>query len=90
MKFPREISRFIEVYGTEGTLFVPDPNCFGGPVRLFRPEDGTLREVPLMYDYPENSRALGLADMGQGHCHRPRSPLRLPADFPRAGDDRGL
>ncbi len=65
VKFPREISRFIEVYGTEGTLFVPDPNCFGGPVRLFRPEDGTLREVPLMYDYPENSRALGLADMAK-------------------------
>ena len=52
-----------EVYGTRGTLFVPDPNGFGGPVKLFRPEDGEVREVPLMYDYKENSRALGLDDM---------------------------
>ncbi|MBQ6645897.1 MAG: Gfo/Idh/MocA family oxidoreductase [Clostridia bacterium] len=52
-----------EIYGSRGTLFVPDPNGFGGPVKLFRPEDGEVREVPLMYDYKENSRALGLDDM---------------------------
>ena len=52
-----------EVYGSRGTLFVPDPNGFGGPVRLFRPEDGEIREIPLMYDYKNNSRALGLDDM---------------------------
>ena len=28
-----------EVYGTEGTLIVPDPNTFGGPVLLYRRED---------------------------------------------------
>ena len=33
-------SRF-EVYGTKGTLVVPDPNTFGGPVLLFRPEDAS-------------------------------------------------
>ena len=26
----------IEIYGSEGTLQVPDPNTFGGPVKLFR------------------------------------------------------
>lgn len=52
-----------EIYGSEGTLFVPDPNTFGGPVRLFRPEDGEVKEIPLMYDYAANSRALGLDDM---------------------------
>ncbi len=31
-------SRF-EVYGTKGSLMVPDPNTFGGPVLLLRPED---------------------------------------------------
>ena len=56
-----EQARF-EVYGERGTLFVPDPNCFGGPVRILLPEDGQVREVPLMYDYRENSRGLGLAD----------------------------
>ncbi len=52
-----------EVYGTEGTLQVPDPNTFGGPIRLLRPEDGCWRELPLAFDYRENSRGLGLADM---------------------------
>jgi len=71
-----------EVYGTEGTIVVPDPNTFGGNVLLFRPEDfekvkvdpGMLKpeevtlyrgykHIPLMFDYKENSRALGLVDM---------------------------
>lgn len=26
----------LEIYGTEGTLMVPDPNMFGGPVKLIR------------------------------------------------------
>ena len=62
--FPHEKTRYIEIYGSEGTLFVPDPNCFGGPILLYRPEGG-LKEIPLMYAYPENSRALGLADMAK-------------------------
>jgi predicted dehydrogenase len=53
------------VYGSRGTLFVPDPNGFGGPVKLFRPEDGEIRDIPLMYDYKENNRGLGLADMAK-------------------------
>ncbi|MBQ4226863.1 MAG: Gfo/Idh/MocA family oxidoreductase [Clostridia bacterium] len=52
-----------EIYGSRGTLFVPDPNGFGGPVKLFRPEDGEIREIPLLFDYKQNSRALGLDDM---------------------------
>ena len=52
----------IEIYGSEGTLSVPDPNEFCGPVKLFSPRGGGFMEIPLMYDYPKNSRALGLAD----------------------------
>ena len=73
-----------EVYGTKGSMVVPDPNCFGGPVLLHIPEDqaaapavdpalikgnnrpdfyASFKEFPIMYDYAENSRALGLADM---------------------------
>ena len=55
----------IEVYGSKGTLFVPDPNGFGGPVRLLRPEHGELAEMPLLFDYKEESRSLGLADMAK-------------------------
>jgi predicted dehydrogenase len=53
----------LEIYGSEGTLFAPDPNTFGGPVRLYRPEDKEVREIPLCFDYAANSRALGLDDM---------------------------
>ncbi|MDL2233694.1 Gfo/Idh/MocA family oxidoreductase [Ruminococcaceae bacterium OttesenSCG-928-L11] len=75
-----------ELYGTKGTICVPDPNTFGGPVLLLRPEDQNAgpqrdpgliaammkeppnfyrgyKEVPLMFDYNTNSRALGLSDM---------------------------
>lgn len=55
----------LEIYGTKGTLTVPDPNTFGGPIMLLRPEDGEYKEMPLLYDYKENSRGLGLADMAK-------------------------
>lgn len=55
----------LEIYGSKGTLRVPDPNGFGGPVLLYRPEDPQWREIPLLFDYRENSRALGLADMAK-------------------------
>ena len=53
----------IEVYGAEGTLSVPDPNTFGGPVRILRAGAVEWSEVPLTHGYSENSRGLGLADM---------------------------
>ena len=55
----------LQIYGSEGTLIVPDPNNFGGPIQLLRPEDGEFKDMPLMFDYSENSRALGLADMAK-------------------------
>lgn len=39
----------IEIYGSEGTLNVPDPNTFGGPVRLKKKGDESWREVPLTH-----------------------------------------
>ena len=54
----------IEIYGTEGTLWVPDPNGFGGPVRVMR-AGGEVMEVPLTHRYPENSRGIGVADMAE-------------------------
>lgn len=64
----------IEIYGTEGTLSVPDPNTFGGPVLLRRAQEKEWTEVPLAYDYTSNSRGLGAADMAHairsGRQHR--------------------
>lgn len=66
----------IEIYGTKGTLYVPDPNCFGGNLVLKNGEVGgecaiafmngeTLKEeyFPLTFDYGDNARCVGLADM---------------------------
>ncbi len=54
-----------EVYGTKGTMIVPDPNYFGGEIRVLRPEDGEYKTMPLLFDYKENSRGLGVADMAK-------------------------
>jgi len=56
----------IEIYGTEGTLSVPDPNGFGGPVRVRRMGEKEWTEVPLTHGYAENSRGIGVADMACG------------------------
>lgn len=55
----------LEIYGSEGTLRVPDPNTFGGPIYLLRGEEKEFKEIPLMFDYGDNSRGLGLADMAK-------------------------
>jgi len=55
----------IEIYGSEGTLCVPDPNFFEGPVRLFASGADGFVEKPLQFEYPENSRGLGLAEMAK-------------------------
>ena len=54
-----------EIYGSEGTLIVPDPNTFGGEVKVLHRMDGEIRTMPLLFDYNENSRGLGLADMAK-------------------------
>lgn len=73
---------FIEIYGTEGTLQVPDPNGFGGPVRLSR-RGGDFYEIPLTHGYTENSRGIAVADMAMalrtGRKHRASSELAYHA-----------
>lgn len=56
----------IEIYGTQGTLSVPDPNTFGGPVRLRQAGDRDWHAVELSHANPQNSRGLGVADMARG------------------------
>lgn len=36
----------IEIYGTEGTLSVPDPNQFGGPVRVWTTQNRVFERSP--------------------------------------------
>ena len=69
----------LEVYGTEGTLSVPDPNTFGGPVRIKRGGASEWTTLPLTHGYTQNSRGLGVADMAQalasGRPHRASGTL---------------
>lgn len=64
----------IEVYGTTGSMIVPDPNTFGGPVYIKRAGDQDWIEMPLSHGYAENSRGLGVSDMAralrEGGAHR--------------------
>jgi predicted dehydrogenase len=53
----------IEIYGSEGTLSVPDPNTFGGEVKVWVPGAGEWESIPHTHGYGENSRSLGVADM---------------------------
>jgi predicted dehydrogenase len=52
----------ITIFGTEGTLLVPDPNRFTGPVKLRRKDDADFSELPPMFKH-QYERSVGLADM---------------------------
>jgi predicted dehydrogenase len=60
----------IEVHGTEGTLFVPDPNRFDGDVRL-NPLDGESRVLPVSAGFAGAGRGIGLIDMITADATRP-------------------
>lgn len=69
----------LELYGTEGTLVIPDPNRFDGTVELF---DGDWSVQPLTHAHgDDNYRGLGLADMAaaiaEGRPHRANGALGL-------------
>lgn len=68
----------LELYGTEGTLSLPDPNTFGGPVRLARGREGWA-EVPLRHGYTGESRGLGAADLA--HAARSGRPARASGEL---------
>lgn len=77
---------FIEIYGTEGTLQVPDPNYFRGEVRLRRFREENWSQIPLVLPCPDNPKAkddwqllnnlrgIGVTDMAEaideGRPHR--------------------
>ena len=70
---------FIEIYGSEGSLSVPNPNNFGDPVQILSREKGEWEDVPYSRPFSENSRGLGVADMAasiaSGEPHRASGAL---------------
>jgi predicted dehydrogenase len=53
----------LEIYGTKGTLIVPDPNWFGGQI-AFAAERDAWKNIKTQMPYDDgNYRSIGLADM---------------------------
>ena len=78
----------LEIYGTEGTIWAPDPNTFGGPVRVRKASTTAADrantdwdDVVLQGTFAEQSRGIGLADMvlatRSGRPHRASGGLAV-------------
>lgn len=71
----------IEIWGTEGSLLVPDPNGFGGQVLIRGKGQSQWEEVTVRRGFTSNSRGLGVADMTAGilsdRPHRASGDLAL-------------
>lgn len=52
----------LEIYGTEGILYMGNPNEFGDPVYIKKTLSDKV-EFPLTHGYAENSRGVGAAEM---------------------------
>jgi len=64
-KFPQhEWKQPITIYGTEGTMKVPDPNTFDGQVFVRKTDDPDFVEVPHQF-LKGYGRSIGAADMAQ-------------------------
>jgi predicted dehydrogenase len=72
----------IEIHGSEGSLSVPDPNIFGGPVRLLRAGEKEWEEMSLTHSDTVR-RGVGVADMAaairDGRPHRASGELAYHA-----------
>lgn len=71
----------LEIYGTEASLLVPDPNHFGGQIQLLE-KGGEWTDIATDMPYAEgNYRSIGLADMAhailEGRPHRCNGDLAL-------------
>lgn len=68
-------------YGTEGILYLEDPNDFGGRVRLRRKMAAAATELAHEFNYAEDARGLGVAEMAYALEHHTR---------PRTGKEMGV
>jgi predicted dehydrogenase len=69
----------LELYGTEGTLVVPDPNHFGGQIESLKTGGEWVNEVTDMPYADGNYRSIGLADMA--YAIRANRPHRANGDL---------
>jgi predicted dehydrogenase len=79
---PKHTHAPIELYGSEGSMQVPDPNRFAGPVMVAKPRAESWDDVPVKLPYADaNYRSLGVADMAYAilndRPHRANGELAL-------------
>ncbi|MFD1176203.1 Gfo/Idh/MocA family protein [Paenibacillus puldeungensis] len=55
----------IEIYGTKGTMLVPDPNGFNGDVKIRRSGSEAWEVVPPLFECGPNERGRGIEDMAK-------------------------
>ena len=68
----------IEIYGSEGTLSVPDPNIFGGRILVRRAGANEWSNIPHTHS-PEVDRGIGVADMAYAITYG--RPLRTSGEL---------
>ncbi|MCM2999488.1 Gfo/Idh/MocA family protein [Paenibacillus cellulositrophicus] len=70
---------WIEIYGTEGTLSLPDPNFFNGDVKLRRSGSSEWEVLTPVFESTQNERGRGVNDMVEairsGRKHRANGNL---------------
>lgn len=71
----------IEVYGTEGTVCVPDPDSFGGPVKLF--DGNKLKSIVEAVTEPHPAKIITMVT-NQDKCE-----VDVPMEFPENPEHRG-
>lgn len=59
----------IEIFGSTGSLSVPDPNTFGGEIKV-KIGRNDWAPVPLTHGYRENFRGVGASDLASAFLHR--------------------
>jgi predicted dehydrogenase len=59
----------IEIYGTKGSLVVPDPNGFGGEVLIKQNFDTEFHTYPLLSAFSWNARGMGVSEMADCLIH---------------------
>jgi predicted dehydrogenase len=68
-----------EIYGTEGTIAVPDPNMFSDTVSVATADNREWVDVPATAGYLDAGRGFGLSDMahaiGRAQPHRASGEL---------------
>ena len=67
------------IYGTDGTLRVPDPNTFAGPIMHLAARGKEWTEIEITKPYTENSRGLGASDLAR--AIREGGPSRVQGEL---------